>query len=119
MHPMQDYFWKDFYMHGKLICNLYALLCWQKFYSCKKWVLHIARIVLAHERTILCLDNLVMAHVLIVVIISHIGVVFLLQGLTSTLSLDNWMVHIYRFVVLVPLFQRVRCKRLLRLPQGT
>jgi hypothetical protein len=31
MHPMQDYFWKVFYMHGKLICNLYALLYWQNF----------------------------------------------------------------------------------------
>jgi hypothetical protein len=28
---MQDLFWKLFHMHGKLICNLYALLCWQKF----------------------------------------------------------------------------------------
>jgi hypothetical protein len=31
MHPMQDYFWNVFHMHGKLICNLYALLCWQNF----------------------------------------------------------------------------------------
>jgi hypothetical protein len=35
MHPMQDYFWNDFYMHGKLICNLYALLCWQNFILAK------------------------------------------------------------------------------------
>jgi hypothetical protein len=28
-------------MHGKLIGNLYALLCWQKNYSWKKWLLHI------------------------------------------------------------------------------
>jgi hypothetical protein len=26
-------------MHDKLICNLYALLCWKEFYSCKKWVI--------------------------------------------------------------------------------
>jgi hypothetical protein len=26
MHPMQDYFRKVFHMHGKLICNLYALI---------------------------------------------------------------------------------------------
>jgi hypothetical protein len=31
MHPMQDLFWKIFHMHDKLICNLYALLCWQNF----------------------------------------------------------------------------------------
>jgi hypothetical protein len=31
MHLMKDLFWKVFHMHGKLICNLYALLCWQKF----------------------------------------------------------------------------------------
>jgi hypothetical protein len=28
-------------MYYQLICILYALLCEQKFYSCKKWVLHI------------------------------------------------------------------------------
>jgi hypothetical protein len=41
MHLMQDYFWKVFHMHTNLICNLYAHLCWQKNYSCKKWVLHV------------------------------------------------------------------------------
>jgi hypothetical protein len=35
MHPMQDYFWKDFYMHNKSICNLYALLYWQNFILAK------------------------------------------------------------------------------------
>jgi hypothetical protein len=30
-------------MYYNLICNLYALLCGQKFYSCKKWVLHLIR----------------------------------------------------------------------------
>jgi hypothetical protein len=39
MHPMQVLFWKVFHMHGKLICNLYAFLCWQNFIFCKKWVL--------------------------------------------------------------------------------
>jgi hypothetical protein len=28
-------------MYCKLICILYALLCGQKIYSCKKWVLQI------------------------------------------------------------------------------
>jgi hypothetical protein len=40
---MRDYFWKVFHMHSKFICHLYALLCWQKIYSCKKWVLQMAR----------------------------------------------------------------------------
>jgi hypothetical protein len=35
MHPMQDYLWKDFYMHDKSICNQYALLCWQNFILAK------------------------------------------------------------------------------------
>jgi hypothetical protein len=29
------FLWKDFYMHGKLICNLSALLCWQNFILAK------------------------------------------------------------------------------------
>jgi hypothetical protein len=38
MHPMQDYFWKVFHMYGKLMCNLYALLCWQNFILVKMGV---------------------------------------------------------------------------------
>jgi hypothetical protein len=34
------YFWEVFHMYYNLICILYALLCGQKFYSCKKWVLY-------------------------------------------------------------------------------
>jgi hypothetical protein len=49
----------------------------------------IGHMVLVHERTILCLDALVMAHVLIVVIVSCIDMVFLLDGLTLTLSPDT------------------------------
>jgi hypothetical protein len=48
--------------------------------------LTIAHMVLVHERTALCLDALVTAHVLIVVIISLVGLVSLLEGLTLTLS---------------------------------
>jgi hypothetical protein len=44
--------------------------------SCLK-DLTIARMVLVHERTALCLNALVTAHVLIVVIISCVGLVFL------------------------------------------
>jgi uncharacterized membrane protein len=48
--------------------------------------LTIAHMVLVHERTALSLDSLVMAHVLIVVIVSHVGLVFLLEGPSPTLS---------------------------------
>jgi hypothetical protein len=41
--------------------------------------LTIAHMVLVYERTTLCLDALVMAHVLIMVIISRVGLVFLLE----------------------------------------
>jgi hypothetical protein len=50
--------------------------------------LTIAHIVLVHERIALCLDALVTAHVLIAVIISRIGLVFLPEVLTLTLSQD-------------------------------
>jgi hypothetical protein len=48
--------------------------------------LTITHMVLIHERTTLCLDALDTAHVLIVVIVSRIGLVFLLEFLTLTLS---------------------------------
>jgi hypothetical protein len=48
--------------------------------------LTIAQMILVHKRTALCLDALDMAHVLIVVIVSREGLVFLLEGLTLTLS---------------------------------
>jgi hypothetical protein len=48
--------------------------------------LTIAHMVLVHERTTLSLDALVMTHVLIMVIISHVGLFFLLEGLTLTFS---------------------------------
>jgi hypothetical protein len=46
----------------------------------------IAHMILVNERTALCLDALDTAHVLIMVIISRVGPVFLLEGPTSTLS---------------------------------
>jgi hypothetical protein len=67
--------------------------------------------VLVHERTALCLDALVIVHILIVVIVSRVDLVFLLECLTSTLSPDTWMVHVFPVMVLIPLVQRVRCKR--------
>jgi hypothetical protein len=48
--------------------------------------LTIAHMVLVHERTALCLDALDTVHVLIMMIVSHVGLVFLLEGLTLTLS---------------------------------
>jgi hypothetical protein len=48
--------------------------------------LTITHVVLIHERTVLRLDALVTAHVLIVVIVFRVGLVFLLEGLTLTLS---------------------------------
>jgi hypothetical protein len=74
--------------------------------------LTIAHMVLIHERTNLCLDVLVMAHILIMVIISRVGMVFLLESLTLALSPDTQTVHVFRVVVHVPLVQMVRCKKL-------
>jgi hypothetical protein len=74
--------------------------------------LTIAHMVLVHERTILSLDALVTAHILIVVIVSRVGLVFLLEGSSPTLSRDTWMVHAFPIMVNVPLDQVVRCKRL-------
>jgi hypothetical protein len=51
--------------------------------------LTISHMVLVHERIAFCLDTLVMAHVLIVVIVPRVGKVFLLEGLTLTLSQDT------------------------------
>jgi hypothetical protein len=65
--------------------------------------LTITHMVLVHERITLCLDALDTAHVLIVLIISHVGLVFLLEGLALTLSLDTWTVHVSPVVVHVPL----------------
>jgi hypothetical protein len=48
--------------------------------------LTIAHMVLVNERTALSLDALVTAHVLVVVIVSHVGVVFLLEGPPPTLN---------------------------------
>jgi hypothetical protein len=74
--------------------------------------LTITHMVLVHERTALRLDVLVMAHVYIVVIIFRVGMVFLLEGPSPTLSRDTWMVHIFPIVVHVSLDQVVRCKGL-------
>jgi hypothetical protein len=74
--------------------------------------LTIAHMVLDHERTALSLDTLVIAHVLVVVIISRVFLIFLLDDPTPTLSQDTWMIHIFTVVFHVPLDQVVRCKGL-------
>jgi cation transport ATPase len=72
----------------------------------------IAHMFLGHERTALSLDALVTTHILIVVIVSCISLVFLQEGFTLILSRDTWTVHVFPSVVLVPLVQTVKCKRL-------
>jgi hypothetical protein len=74
--------------------------------------LTITDMVLVHQRTTLSLDALVTAHVLIVVIVSSVGLVFLLEGPSPTLSQDTWMVHAFSIMVHVPLSQVVKCKGL-------
>jgi hypothetical protein len=51
--------------------------------------LTIAHMVLVHEKTALCLDALVTAHVLIVVIIPRVSTIFLLEDRTPVLSSDT------------------------------
>jgi hypothetical protein len=46
----------------------------------------ITHMVLVHESTTLSLDALVTAHILVVVIVSRVGLVFLLEGYSPTLS---------------------------------
>jgi hypothetical protein len=74
--------------------------------------LTITHMVLVHKRTVLSLDTLVTTHVVIVVIVSHAGLVFLLEGPSPTLSRDTWTIHAFPVVVHVPLGQVVRWKGL-------
>jgi hypothetical protein len=74
--------------------------------------LTIAHMVLIHEITALSLNAFVTAHIIIVVIVSCIGLVFLLEIPSPTLSRDTWTVHAFPIVVHVPLGQVVRCKGL-------
>jgi hypothetical protein len=74
--------------------------------------LTIAHMILVYKRTALCLDVLDTAHVLIMVIVSHVGLVSLLEGLTLTLSRDIWTTHVFPVMVHVPLDQMVSWKGL-------
>jgi hypothetical protein len=57
--------------------------------------LTIAHMIFVHKRTTLCLNALVTAHASIMVIVFHVGLVFMLEGVTLTLRQDTWMVHIF------------------------
>jgi hypothetical protein len=69
--------------------------------------LTITHMVLVHQRTTLCLDALDTAHVLIVVIVPRVGLVFLLELITLTLSPDIWTIHFFLIVAHVPMGQVV------------
>jgi hypothetical protein len=43
----------------------------------------------------------------IMVIVSRVGMIFLLEGLTLTLGPDTWTVNVFLIVVQFPLVQRV------------
>jgi uncharacterized protein YjeT (DUF2065 family) len=47
-----------------------------------------------------------------------VGLVFLLEGLTLTLSPNTWMVHVFPIVVHIPLDQMVRCKKTMKTSSG-
>jgi hypothetical protein len=52
MHLYKIYFWKVFHMYYNLICIFICTPICTKFYSCKKWVLHI---VMSACPSLLCL----------------------------------------------------------------
>jgi hypothetical protein len=87
--------------------TLFHMLCLSSLMD-----LTIAQMVLVHERTALCLDALDTGHVLIVVIVSYVGLVSLLEGLTITLSRNIWTAHIFPVMVHAPLGQMVSWKGL-------
>jgi hypothetical protein len=90
-----------------LCLALLPMLCFSSLMD-----LIIAHMVLVHERTVLCLDALDTTRVLIVVIISREGLIFLQESFTPVLCRDTWTIHVFAVVILVPLVQMVMCKRL-------
>jgi hypothetical protein len=93
-----------------LCLTLFQVLCLSSLMG-----LTISHMVLVHKRIALCLDASDMAHVLIMVIVSRVGLVSLLEGLTLTLSRDIYTVHVFSIVVHVSLGQMVIWKGLWRL----
>jgi hypothetical protein len=74
--------------------------------------LTIAHMIFVHKRIALCLDTLVTAHILFLVIVPHVGIVFPLEVPILTLSRAALTVHAFLIVVHVQLAQMVRCKGL-------
>jgi hypothetical protein len=70
--------------------------------------LTITHMVLVHERIALGLDDLVIAHVLIMVIVPRVGMVFPLEVPILTLSRVSLADHAFLIVVHIPLAQMVR-----------
>jgi hypothetical protein len=102
----------NFLIFHLVLTLMLRLTLFQTLFLSSLMDLTIAHMVLVHERTALSLDTLVTTHVLIMVIISHVGLVFLQGGFTSVLSRDTWMLHIFLVMVLVSLIQMVMYKRL-------
>jgi hypothetical protein len=69
-----------------LILTLVLHLALHLFFLSSLMDLTITQMVLVHERTALRLDTLVTAHVLIMVIVPHVGPVFLQEGCTPIVS---------------------------------
>jgi hypothetical protein len=93
--------------------SLFHMLCLAALLVlCLSSLMHltITHMVLINERTALSLYALVTTHVLIVVIVSHVGLIFPLEGPSATLSRDTCTVHVFSIVVHVPLDQVVRCR---------
>jgi hypothetical protein len=74
--------------------------------------LTITHMVLVHERVALCLDALLLTHVLIMVLIPHVGMILLIEVSILTLSQVALTVHAFPIMVHVSLARTVRCIRL-------
>jgi hypothetical protein len=74
--------------------------------------LTITHMMLVHDRVALCLDALVLTHVLIMVLVPHVGMVFPLEVFILTLSRVALTVHAFSIVVHVPLAQIMKYIRL-------
>jgi hypothetical protein len=70
--------------------------------------LTIAHMVLVHKRVALCLDTLVLTHVLIMVIVPLVGTVLPLEVPILTLSRVTLTIHVFPVVVHVPPTQIVK-----------
>jgi hypothetical protein len=74
--------------------------------------LTITHMFLVHKRIDLCLNALVTAHVLIVVIVPLVGMVFPVEVPILTLSRVTLTIHAFPVMVHILLTQMMRCKGL-------